>query len=102
MGSTDVVMEAVLTTAAAGAASGPQSKTQQQQELGSSIFVPDDAPVYDMPVAAINRPLLSEVNPAKVCGCDSLAPSKFHCMPGQQRGSDAPVLLLAALVISLT
>jgi hypothetical protein len=71
MGSTDVVMEAVNVTAAEGAAaSGPQRQRHQQQqdELGSSIFVPDDAPVYEMPVSAINRPLLSEVHPEKVCG----------------------------------
>jgi hypothetical protein len=64
-------MEAVNMTAAEGAAaSGPQRQRHQQQqdELGSSIFVPDDAPVYEMPVSAINRPLLSEVHPEKVCG----------------------------------
>jgi hypothetical protein len=70
-------MEAVNTLAAEGAAApGPQRQQQlllqqqqkQQQDLGSSIFVADDAPVYDMPLSAINRPLLSEVQPEKVCG----------------------------------
>jgi uncharacterized ParB-like nuclease family protein len=32
----------------------------------SSIFVQDDAPVYDMPVSAINRPLPSTLDHAKV------------------------------------
>eukprot|EP00882_Tetradesmus_deserticola_P001625 GHRQ01001751.1.p2 GENE.GHRQ01001751.1~~GHRQ01001751.1.p2 ORF type:complete len:193 (+),score=68.34 GHRQ01001751.1:366-944(+) len=32
----------------------------------SSIFVQHDAPVYDMPVSAINRPLPSTLDPAKV------------------------------------
>lgn len=34
--------------------------------LSSSIFVQDDAPVYDMPVSAINRPLPSTLDGAKV------------------------------------
>jgi hypothetical protein len=32
----------------------------------SSVFVPDDAPAYDMPVTAITRPLPSVLNEAKV------------------------------------
>jgi uncharacterized ParB-like nuclease family protein len=32
----------------------------------SSIFVQDDAPVYEMPVTAINRPLPSTLDNAKV------------------------------------
>jgi uncharacterized ParB-like nuclease family protein len=39
---------------------------QQQQEQGSSVFVSDDAPVYDMPVSAIKRPLQSQLDPKKV------------------------------------
>lgn len=50
--------------------------TCQEQQFGlsqhpqhmeqTSIFVADDAPVYDMPVSAINRPLASSLDEAKV------------------------------------
>jgi hypothetical protein len=43
-----------------------QQQHQEQRELGSSVFVADDAAVYDMPVSAINRPLQSQLDPAKV------------------------------------
>lgn len=43
-----------------------QQQQQKGEQLGSSIFVQDDAPIYDMPVSAINRPLMSELNPTKV------------------------------------
>eukprot|EP00879_Flechtneria_rotunda_P011854 GHRR01012383.1.p1 GENE.GHRR01012383.1~~GHRR01012383.1.p1 ORF type:complete len:118 (+),score=34.10 GHRR01012383.1:153-506(+) len=31
-----------------------------------SVFVPEDAPVYDMPVSAINRPLMSALDECKL------------------------------------
>lgn len=42
------------------------TQQQQQQEQGSSVFVAVDAPVYDMPISAINRPLQSQLDPEKV------------------------------------
>lgn len=35
-------------------------------ELPSSIFVSEDAPVYDMPVSAISRPIASVLDDSKV------------------------------------
>lgn len=43
-----------------------QSKPEHPQVSAGSIFVPDDAPVYAMPMSAINRPLMSELDPNKV------------------------------------
>jgi len=50
----------------AGSTGSPQPATAAAAKLGASIFVSDDAPVYDMPVSAINRPLMSDLDPLKV------------------------------------
>lgn len=34
--------------------------------LPSSIFVPDDSPVYEMPVSAVSRPIASVLDESKV------------------------------------
>lgn len=45
---------------------GPANCSSTDRSSSSSIFVPEDAPVYDIPVSAINRPLQSAVDPSKV------------------------------------
>jgi hypothetical protein len=84
-------------------------------DSNSSIFVQDDAPVYDMPVSAINRPLPSTLGHAKVqqfvedmqVGAEPLisltaviaAPRSNNSMrtPAYQHGSKCISLVLSVL-----
>lgn len=96
---------ATAAAALAGSDGSPQPATAAAAKLGASIFVSDDAPVYDMPVSAINRPLLSELDTLKVWQrqiLQSLSGRVFSVSSAHVRsGGGFPARLFALPVYSL-
>lgn len=52
--------------------SGSDSSLSSESTMPASIFVDDDAPVYDVPMDVIRRPLMSTVDSEKVAAFKQL------------------------------